>query len=55
MWYLLLCSESTSHALVDEQAMFANNELGMRHIEVYGFDYDYTLALIPMHYAFFNL
>ncbi|XP_044172224.1 LOW QUALITY PROTEIN: 5'-nucleotidase domain-containing protein 2-like [Acropora millepora] len=59
MWYLLLCSESTSHALVDEQAMFANNELGMRHnfIDVYGFDYDYTLALYTnaMHFLIYDL
>ena len=57
MWYLLLCSESTSHALVDEQAMFANNELGMRHIEVYGFDYDYTLASYTdeMHFLIYDL
>lgn len=57
MWYLLLCSESASHALVDEQAIFANNELGMRHIDVYGFDYDYTLASYTdeMHFLIYDL
>lgn len=57
MWYLLLCSESTSHALLDEQAIFANNELGMRHIDVYGFDYDYTLASYSdaMHFLIYDL
>lgn len=25
-------------------AIFANNELDLKHIDVYGFDYDYTLA-----------
>lgn len=29
---------------MDEQGIFANNELSLRYIEVYGFDYDYTLA-----------
>lgn len=57
MWYLLLCPESTSHALLDEQAIFANNELGMRHIDVYGFDYDYTLASYSdaMHFLIYDL
>lgn len=57
MWYLFLCSESTSHALVHEQAIFANNELGMRHIDVYGFDYDYTLASYSdaMHFLIYDL
>lgn len=49
--------ESARHALVDEQAIFANNELGMRHIEVYGFDYDYTLASYTdaMHFLIYDL
>ena len=42
---------------MDEQAIFANNELGMRHIEVYGFDYDYTLASYSntLHYLIYDL
>ena len=30
--------------LIDEKSVFANNELSLRDIAVYGFDYDYTLA-----------
>ena len=50
-------SESTNYTFVDEQAIFANNELGMRHIEVYGFDYDYTLASYSntLHYLIYDL
>ena len=32
------------YKLVDEKSVFANNELSLRDISVYGFDYDYTLA-----------
>lgn len=50
-------NESTNYTFVDEQAIFANNELGMRHIEVYGFDYDYTLASYSntLHYLIYDL
>jgi len=43
--------------LVDEQAIFANNELGLRHIDVYGFDYDYTLASYSdaLHFLIYDL
>ncbi|XP_014673555.1 PREDICTED: 5'-nucleotidase domain-containing protein 3-like [Priapulus caudatus] len=30
---------------IDPKAVFCNNELSLRDIEVYGFDYDYTLAI----------
>lgn len=29
---------------VSPTAVFANNELDLRDVQVYGFDYDYTLA-----------
>lgn len=50
-------SESTNPTVVDEQAVFANNELGMRHIDVYGFDYDYTLASYStaLHFLIYDL
>ena len=32
------------YRLVDEKSVFANNELSLRDVSVYGFDYDYTLA-----------
>lgn len=34
---------------VDVCAVFANNEISFRHISVYGFDYDYTLANYSDH------
>lgn len=37
-------SETMFYKLVDEKSVFANNELSLRDISVYGFDYDYTLA-----------
>ena len=37
-------AESTAYVNVNQDGIFANNELNLRHIEVYGFDYDYTLA-----------
>lgn len=50
-------SESTNPTFVDEQAIFANNELGMQHIDVYGFDYDYTLASYStaLHFLIYDL
>ena len=55
--FVLFCPESKSHTLVDERAIFANNELGMRHIDVYGFDYDYTLASYSnaLHFLIYEL
>ena len=29
----------------DPQAIYANNELNLEEIDVYGFDYDYTIAV----------
>ena len=38
---------STADQLMDkntnQNAIFANNELSLRHIQVYGFDFDFTL------------
>ncbi|CAJ0574533.1 unnamed protein product, partial [Mesorhabditis spiculigera] len=34
-----------SFSRVDPRAVFVNNELNLRKIDVYGFDYDYTLAV----------
>lgn len=30
--------------MMNEKSVFVNNELSLRDIAVYGFDYDYTLA-----------
>lgn len=34
---------------VDPDTIFANNEMSLRDIEIYGFDYDYTLAFYSRH------
>ncbi|XP_076062811.1 5' nucleotidase C isoform X2 [Oratosquilla oratoria] len=39
---IILCKKLPED--VNHSAVFANNELDLRDIEVYGFDYDYTLA-----------
>lgn len=57
-YLLLLCSSSSSYlhllppdllppevcSLLNPAAIYANNEISLRDVEVYGFDYDYTLA-----------
>ena len=41
----------------DPTAIFCNNELDLKDIEVYGFDYDYTLACYTdaLHKLIYNL
>ncbi|KAG8012756.1 5'-nucleotidase domain-containing protein 3 [Nibea albiflora] len=34
---------------VNPDTIFANNEMSLRDIEIYGFDYDYTLAFYSRH------
>lgn len=36
--------QTASHCPVDPKTVFANNEMDLSTIDVYGFDYDYTLA-----------
>ncbi len=42
---------------VEPRGIFANNELDLSEIEVYGFDYDYTLAVYKesLHYLIYDL
>lgn len=42
---------------IDPNGVFANNELDLSEIKVYGFDYDYTLAVYKesLHYLIYNL
>ncbi|GBM02043.1 5'-nucleotidase domain-containing protein 3 [Araneus ventricosus] len=42
---------------VNPLGVFANNELNLSQIQVYGFDYDYTLAVYKesLHYLIYNL
>ncbi|XP_061533085.1 5'-nucleotidase domain-containing protein 3 isoform X2 [Phycodurus eques] len=48
---------SISSASVDPDSIFANNEMSLRDTEVYGFDYDYTLAFYSrqLHTLIFNI
>ena len=41
----------------EPEAIFSNNELSLSDVEVYGFDYDYTLATYTpeLHSLIFNL
>uniref|UniRef100_A0A8C4SHB9 5'-nucleotidase domain containing 3 n=1 Tax=Erpetoichthys calabaricus TaxID=27687 RepID=A0A8C4SHB9_ERPCA len=43
--------------LLDPDAIFANNEMSLEDIEIYGFDYDYTLAFYSkdLHTLIFNI
>lgn len=42
---------------MNKSAVFACNELDLKEIQVYGFDYDYTLANYKesLHYLLYNL
>ena len=42
--YGFFSPEKSEHVTVNQHAVFANNETSLKHIKVYGFDYDYTLA-----------
>lgn len=44
--YLHLCIllAAALPASIDPEAVFANNEMDLAQVDVYGFDYDYTLA-----------
>lgn len=43
-------------SLLNPAAIYANNEISLRDVEVYGFDYDYTLAQYAdaLHPEIFN-
>ncbi|KAK6057977.1 HAD superfamily hydrolase, 5'-nucleotidase, partial [Cooperia oncophora] len=49
MKLLQACSGIGSAPRVNPRAVFANNELDLGTIDVYGFDYDYTLAVYTRH------
>jgi len=40
----LLCANFKPNEMIDPKGVFANNEIDLKDIQVYGFDYDYTLA-----------
>ena len=38
-----MCVGELSHREVQSEAVFTNSELSLKHVDVYGFDFDYTL------------
>lgn len=52
-----LIVEATPKEDVNPEAIYANNEMSLADIEVYGFDYDYTLATYTpaLHKLIFDL
>lgn len=38
-----------SKNFVDPDTIFANNQMSLQDVEIYGFDYDYTLAFYSRH------
>lgn len=46
-----------SSNFVNPDIIFANNEMSLQDIEIYGFDYDYTLAFYSsnLHTLIFNI
>lgn len=40
----IICESYEAKELVDPKGVFTNNEIDLKEIQVYGFDYDYTLA-----------
>lgn len=43
--------------LINPKAVFANNEIDLKNVQIYGFDYDYTLAYynVSLYRLIFNL
>ena len=42
---------------MNKRAVFSNNEMSLRYIDVYGFDYDFTLASYSneLHHAIYRM
>ena len=57
LFNLLFNFSATDHQInVNPKTVFANNEINLSNIDVYGFDYDYTLACYTdhLHYLIYN-
>uniref|UniRef100_A0A8C5GUT1 5'-nucleotidase domain-containing protein 3-like n=1 Tax=Gouania willdenowi TaxID=441366 RepID=A0A8C5GUT1_GOUWI len=46
---MCLCVPAISPGFVNADTIFSNNETSLHDIEIYGFDYDYTLAFYSKH------
>ena len=55
--YKLICNSFEPKELINPKGVFANNEIDLKHIQIYGFDYDYTLAYynVSLYKLIFNL
>uniref|UniRef100_A0A8C5GR40 5'-nucleotidase domain-containing protein 3-like n=1 Tax=Gouania willdenowi TaxID=441366 RepID=A0A8C5GR40_GOUWI len=47
--HMCLCVPAISPGFVNADTIFSNNETSLHDIEIYGFDYDYTLAFYSKH------
>ena len=56
---MMFCCVSATYTggEIDPKGVFANNELDLSEIDIYGFDYDYTLACYTegLHYLIYDL
>lgn len=43
LYWVYCCTDELGHKEVQTQAVFTNSELSLKHVDVYGFDFDYTL------------
>ncbi len=52
-----ICSSYVPKQLINPKGVFANNEIDLNQIQIYGFDYDYTLACynVNLYKLIFNL
>lgn len=52
-----ICETYKPETLINPNGVFINNELDLRKIKIYGFDYDYTLAYynVSLYKLIFNL
>ena len=55
--YKSICGNFEPVELTNPKGVFANNEIDLKEIQVYGFDYDYTLAYynVSLYQLIFNL
>uniref|UniRef100_A0A3B3C013 5'-nucleotidase domain containing 3 n=1 Tax=Oryzias melastigma TaxID=30732 RepID=A0A3B3C013_ORYME len=49
LWSVYNETKRQTQGMLDPDTIFANNEMSLRDIEIYGFDYDYTLAFYSSH------
>ncbi len=52
-----ICETFQPKQLINPKGVFSNNELDLKNIQIYGFDYDYTLAYynVSLYKLIFNL